>query len=114
MSYTVDSVQRQESTKTTSKAIAQQIFKKREAEIALDLFKVGWPGERLTFRQLCEEFEQSHLPTLSESSRRNHRVFLRNLTGFLGNRSLPEIDAKLIEQYQDHRRRAAGHASPQS
>jgi hypothetical protein len=38
-----------DSTKTTSKEIAKKIWKKREGEIALGLFKVGWPGERMTF-----------------------------------------------------------------
>ena len=51
-----------ESTKTTSKELANKICKRREGEIALGLFKVGWPGERMTFAQLCEEFERRISP----------------------------------------------------
>jgi len=53
-----------DSTKTTSKEIAKKIWKKREGEIALGLFKVGWPGERMTFCAMCDEFLLSHTSTL--------------------------------------------------
>src|SRR6516225_6550322 len=56
MTYTVKGGQRCESTKTPSKDLA----KKREAEIALGRFQVGWPGEQMTFSELCEEFLRSH------------------------------------------------------
>src|SRR6516165_6604195 len=53
MAYTVKGRQRCESTKTLSKELAKKILKKREAEIALGRFQVGWPGERTTFSELC-------------------------------------------------------------
>ena len=58
MTYTVQEERRFESTKTTSKEIANKIWKRREGELALGIFKIGWPGERIRFGQLCDEFEQ--------------------------------------------------------
>ncbi len=69
MCYTVNGVQERESTKTTSKAVATRIRRQREAEVALGLFNVGWPGERMTFEQLCEDYAKSHVSCLSESSK---------------------------------------------
>ena len=63
MAYTVKGGQRCESTKTPSKDLAKRILKTREAEIVLGRFQVGWPGERMTFAQLNEEFLQSHSST---------------------------------------------------
>jgi len=71
-----------DSTKTTSKEIAKKIWKKREGEIALGLFKVGWPGERMVFAQLCDEFLLSHTSTLSVSTQRNHQTFSKTLKAF--------------------------------
>src|SRR5579864_1885652 len=85
MSYTADGIRQFDSTKTTSKEIAIKIWKRREGEIALGLFKVGWLGERMTFGQLCDEFLSSHTSTLSVSSQRNHQVFVNNLRPFFGN-----------------------------
>src|SRR5689334_10632578 len=48
MGYTAKGEQRCESTKTVCKDLARKIWKKREAEIALGRFQVGWPGERMT------------------------------------------------------------------
>ena len=42
MTYTVQEERRFESTKTTSKEIANKIWKRREGELALGLFKIGW------------------------------------------------------------------------
>jgi len=61
MSYVVDGEQHWESTGTTSKPAAGQIWKRRQAEVALGKFKVGWPGKRITFEESCAEFERSHL-----------------------------------------------------
>src|SRR5215831_14167261 len=100
-----DGVQKFESTKTTSKELAKKIWKKREGEIALGLFKVGWPGERMAFRQLIEEFRRSRTSTLSAKSQRNHELFSKNLLGFFGERRLTEINQKMVEDYRDYRRR---------
>ena len=54
MGYTVKGEQRCESTKTSSKGLAKKIWKKREGEIALGRFQIGWPGERMTFGELSE------------------------------------------------------------
>jgi integrase len=101
----VDGVQKFQSTKTTSKELAAKILKKREAEIALGLFKVGWPGERITFSELAEEFLRSHTSTLSDKSQRNHRLFMKNLKAFFGERRLTEINQRMVEEYRDYRRR---------
>lgn len=82
MTYTVNEQRYFESTKTTSKAIANKIWKHREGEIALRLFKIGWPGEWMRFGQLCDEFEQSHFPSLSENTARGHRSYIANLKLF--------------------------------
>ena len=84
MSFTVGDERRFQSTKTSSKEIATKIWKKRDGEIALGLFKVGWPGERMTFTELCDEFTSSHSSTLSVHSQRNHRMFSKNLRQFFG------------------------------
>ncbi len=112
MSYTADGVQQFESTKTTSKALATRIRKKREGEVALGQFKVGWPGERMTFDQLYQEFERSRFALLSESSKRNYGMFLKSWRAFFGERKLTEISAEVIEQYRDHRRRQASKRDP--
>lgn len=73
MAYTVKGGQRCESTKTPSKNLAKKILKKREVGIVLGRFQVGWPGERMTFAQLSEEFLQSHSSTLLRKARRTTR-----------------------------------------
>jgi len=105
MSYTADRERSFESTKTSSKEIAKKILKKREGEIALGLFKVGWPGERMTFAALCDEFLSSHTSTLSDKSQRNHRLYVKKLREYFGERRLTEIQRQLVEEYRDCRRR---------
>jgi hypothetical protein len=73
LSYTTDGKQHQESTKTTSKELAIKIMKQRESEIVLGLFKIGWEGERMTYDQLCAEFERSHFASLDELRERPNR-----------------------------------------
>jgi integrase len=97
--------QRCESTKTASKELAKRILKQREAEIALGRFQVGWPGERMTFAQLCEEFLHSHSSTLSPKSQENHRIFSKHLRDYLGDRKLAEIDERAVVDYRNYRRR---------
>src|SRR5271156_4694895 len=105
MSYTADKERSFVSTKTSSKEIARKILRKREGEIALGLFSVGLPGERMTFAELCDEFLASHSPTVSTNSQRNHRLFVKNLKGYFGDRKLTEIRRPMIEEYRNHRRR---------
>jgi integrase len=112
ISYTVEGVQRFQSTKTTSKQLAGKIWKKREGEIALGLFKVGWPGERMSFAQLSEEFIGSHTSTLSAKSQRNHQLFIKNLRAYFGERLLVAIDQRLVEKYRDYRRRQPSRRDP--
>jgi hypothetical protein len=45
MTYTMNEERYFESTQTTSKELAKKIWKRRE--IAMGLFKVGWPGEKM-------------------------------------------------------------------
>src|SRR5690348_14082194 len=105
MAYTAKGQQRCESTKTSSKELAKKIWKTREAEIVLGRFQVGWPGERMTFAQLCEEFLDSHTSTLSPKSQENHRIFSTHLRNHFGHRRLAEIDARAVEEYRNYRRR---------
>ena len=105
MAYTVKGEQRCESTKTPSKDLAKQILKRREAEITLGRFHVGWAGERTTFSELSEEFFRSHSSTLSRRSQENHQMFLKTLRAYLGDRTLTEIDQGLVVEYRNHRHR---------
>jgi integrase len=114
MSYTADKERSFESTKTSSKEIAMKILKKREGEIALGLFKVGLPGERMTFAELCDEFLASHTPTVSINSQRNHQLFVKNLRGYFGIRKLTEIHRRMIEEYRNHRRRQPSQRNPKT
>ena len=112
MSYTAANTRTFESTKTSSKEIARKIFRQREGEIALGLFKVGSPCVRFTFAKLCEEFLSSHSPTLSTSSQRNHRTFIKNLKLYFGEYDLTEIQRQMIEEYRNHRRRQPSQSNP--
>jgi integrase len=105
MAYTVKGGSRCESTKTSSKELAKKIWKKREAEIALGRFQVGWPGERMTFAELNEEFIHSHSSTLSQKSQENHRIFSKHLRDYFGDRKLTEIDERAVVDYRNYRRR---------
>jgi len=114
MSYTAATSRMFESTKTSSKEIARKILKKREGEIALGLFKVGLPGVRVTFAKLCDEFLSSHSPTLSASSQRNHRTFIKNLKPYFGEYDLTEIHRHMIEEYRNHRHRLPLQSNPKA
>lgn len=105
MDYTAKGEQRCESTKTSSKDLAKKIWKKREAEIALGRFQIGWPGERMTFAELCEEFLNSHSSTLSPKSQENHRIFGKHLRAYFGDRKLTEIEERNVVEYRNYRRR---------
>ena len=105
MGYTAKGEQRCESTKTSSKDLARKIWKKREGEIALGRFQVGWPGERMTFGELSEAFFRSHSSTLSPKSQINHQMFLKNLRAHFGDRKLTEIDERSVVEYRNFRRR---------
>ncbi len=105
MSYSQDGEQFWESTKTRSKRAAARIWQKREAEIALGKFKVGWPGERITFEEMCKEFEHSHFASISNGTSSGYRVYLKHMKAFFGGFVLTKITTKLVEEYRDHRRR---------
>jgi integrase len=104
MSYMVNDGQVWESTKTTSRPVAVQIWKMREAQIALGKFKVGWPGKRIEFQEICKEFEQSHFAGISEGTIKGYRAYLRKLKAFFEGFVLTRITPKLVEEYRDHRR----------
>lgn len=105
MAYTVKGGKRCESTKTRSKALAKKILEKREAEIVLGRFQVGWPGERMTFAELCEEFLHSHSSTLSVKSQANHRIFSKHLRACFGDRKLTDIDERAVVGFRNQRLR---------
>lgn len=112
MSYTVNGIQERKSTKTTSKDVATRIWKHRQGEIALEIFKVGWPGERMTFEELLEEYGDSHVVTLSDSSKEAFEGHKKHLSQFFGGRTLTEIDTKMIEQYKNDRRQQPSRNNP--
>ena len=104
MTYTVNGERQFVSTKTTSKEIANKIWKRREGELALGLFKIGSPGERIGFGLLCEEFEKSHFAGLSENTVKGHRSYIGNLRSFFGDRKLTNITVGQVATYRDERR----------
>jgi integrase len=112
MSYTMNEDRYFESTKTTSKELARKIWKRREGEIAMGLFKVGWPGERVGFELLCEEFERSHFAGLAENTVKGHRSYLNNLKLFFGDRRLDSITVAMVEAYRDERRQQPSKHNP--
>lgn len=112
MGYTVNGEYCYRSTKTSSKDLAMKIWKKRDSEIALGLFKVGWPGERLTFEQLCGEFERSHFPGLTPNTVRGHRTYLKQLKPFFDDCTLVEITTEMVERYRDNRRQQPSRRNP--
>ena len=112
MTYTMNEQRYFESTKTTSKQLAKKIWKRREGEIAMGLFKVGWPGERMMFGPLCEEFERSHFAGLSENTVKGHRSYINNLKLFFGDRKLDNITAAMVEAYRDQRRQQPSKHNP--
>jgi len=114
MSYTWKGEQHFESTKTTSKALARKILDRREGEIAMDLFKLGRQGERMSFTALCTEFESAHVPTLATSTQSNVRNFLGSMKKFFGDCSLADIDAKLVADYRNHRKAQPSRKDPSS
>ena len=76
MSYTWKGDQHFESTKTTSRALAKKILERREGEIAMQMFNVGWQGDRMSFKELCNEFDGAHVATLAKHTQTNVRAFL--------------------------------------
>ena len=113
MTYTMNEERYFESTKTTSKELAKKIWKRREGEIAMGLFKVGWPGERIRFGLLCEEFERSHFAGLAENTVKGHRSYINNLKLFFGDRKLDNITVAMVEAYRDERRQQPSKNNPQ-
>ena len=105
MSYTMNGEQYQESTKTATHAVAMKIWKHREAEVALRLFQVGWPGERITFDHLCDEYHESHVKNLSDNSKAAFENSKRQLMKFFSCRMLTDISSDVIREYRDLRRR---------
>jgi hypothetical protein len=86
------------------RASTRRIWKYRESEITLRLFKVGWRGDRIAFGQLCEEFERSHFAGLAANTVRGHRTYMKHLKTFFGDRKLDNITVEMIEKYRDQRR----------
>jgi integrase len=112
MSYTWKGEQYFESTKCRSKALANKVLSKREGEIAMQMFKVGQQGERMSFTALCKEFDSAHVPTLAASTQANVRDFLETMREFFGDRSLADIDAKWVTDYRNHRKSQPSRKNP--
>lgn len=104
MSYSKDGEQFWESTKTRSKRAALRIWQNREAELALGKFKVGWPGDRIQFKEMCQEFEHSHFAAISKGTISGYRIYLKHMKAFFGVVMLTKITNKLVEEYRDYRR----------
>ena len=112
MGFTLNGENHYESTKTTSKELATKIWKHRESEIHLGLFKIGWQGERVSFEQLCNEFERAHFAGISENTVLGYRSYLKSLKRFFGEFRLDRISVELIETYRDQRRQEPIKRSP--
>jgi integrase len=110
--YTLNGEHYYQSTRTTSKELAIKVWKHRESEITLGLFKVGWQGERITFEQLSDEFERSHFAGLTDNTVRGHRTYLKHLKEFFGECSLDRISVELVEKYRDQRRKQPTKLNP--
>jgi integrase len=105
--------QHHQSTKTTSKDLANSILKQRESEIVMGLFKIGWAGKRMTFEQLVEEFECAHFAGLSENTVKGHRAYLNHLKSSFGTRKVSAITVEMIEDYRDQRRQQPAKRNPE-
>ena len=112
MSYSWKGAQHFESTKSTSKALANKILSKREGEIAMQMFKVGQQGERMSFTGLCTEFKSAHLPTLAASTQDTVMDFLESMRKFFGDRLLSDIDAGLVADYRNYRKAQPSRNNP--
>ncbi len=112
MSYTYKGEQLFQSTKSTSKDIANRILTRREGEIALEMFKIVRKGERMSFQELCKEFESAHVPTLAPSTQINVRVFLGNMQRFFGKRLVADIDQRLVAEYRNYRKAQPSQNNP--
>jgi integrase len=112
MGYTLSGEHHYESTKTTSQELAAKIWKHRESEITLGLFRVGWLGERITFGQLCDEFERSHFAGLAENTVRGHHTYIKHLEAFFEDCKLDKISAEMVEKYRDQRRQQPTRQDP--
>ena len=112
MSYTWKGEQHFESTKTTSKALANKILDRREGEITMQMFNLGWQGDRMSFSELCDEFQAAHVPTLAKHTQINVRNFLGNMRKFIGDRSLADIDSKLVTDYRNYRKEQPSKKNP--
>ncbi len=66
----------------------------------------------MTFNQLCDEFLSSYSPTLSISSQRNHKMFVKHLKPYFGPFELTGIDRRMIEEYRNQRRRQPSKFDP--
>ena len=80
----------------------------------MELFKLGRQGERMSFTALCKEFESAHVPTLAASTQSNVRNFLVSMKKFFGDRSLADIDAKLVADYRNQRKAQPSRKDPAS
>jgi integrase len=109
ISYSWKGEQHFESTKCTSKALANKLSK-REGEIAMQLFKVG--QQRMSFTALCNEFKSAHVPTLAASTQDNVSDFLKSMRKFFGERLLSDIDAGLVADYRNHRKAQPSRINP--
>jgi integrase len=112
MSYTMNGAQYCQSTKTTSKQLANTILKQRESEIVLGLFKIGWLGKRMSFEQLVEEFERAHFAGLSENTIKGHRSYLAHLKSFFGACKVSAVTVGMVEEYRDQRRQQPARHDP--
>lgn len=112
MSYSWKGAQHFESTKCTSKALANKILSKREGEIAMQLFKVGEQGARMSFTALCQEFKSAHVPTLAASTQDTVMDFLESMQKFFRDRLLSDIDAGQVADYRNYRKAQPARNNP--
>src|SRR6202171_6831287 len=78
----------------------------------MQMFHVGCQADRMSFQELCDEFDAAHVPTLAKHTQLNLRVFLRNIRKFFGDRSLADIDSKLVTDYRNYRKQQPSKKNP--
>ncbi len=83
MTYTMNEERYFESTKTTSKHTRQEDLEAKEGEIAMGLFKVGWPGREDDVRTIVRRVRTFTLRrALGKHGQRSHRSYINNLKLF--------------------------------
>jgi len=93
------------STKTGDFKTAQLILKEIEAKVARNAFKVEdiTPKNAIFLKQFIEEFLNYSGTHKSYNTYQADKLSLKTLFRFVGDRSLPSIESRLLDQYANER-----------